>query len=287
MSIGSQTGRNILSKKIPGWFIMGSVTYFTPTLCKLMKIIRPNISSANPSKQVIKYFKDKTNGKKISKVIIYAADAIGKMILNKYPEQETIIKQISPLQLNLKAEFPSYTPVNYASIFTGAKPEIHGITSYTKPILKCETLFDALPDQGKRTALVAVEECSNSIIFQNRDIDYFIKKEDEEIEDTAVEIIKSKKYDLILVDRQDYDRMLHKTTPYSNEAILAFGNIIDSFHKLGNLFLEYNKEYNVAIIFISDHGAHINCLTKKGEHGTDQYDDIMLRHFWGIYPNIV
>jgi len=266
---------------------MDSVTYFTPTICSLMKIPEPNISSANPSTEVIRGFNEKIGGKQISKALIYAPDAIGEMILKKHPYQVSLIKEISSIQIKLKSELPTYTSVNYASMFTGSTPEVHGINAHIKPILECDTLFDALAREEKNTALIAVEDCSNSIIFQNKDIDYFIKKNDEEIENIAIDLIKSEKYDVILVDKQDYDKILHKTTPYSDEAVVAFKKIIDSFTKLSHLFLEKYKDYNRLVTFISDHGAHVNEATQKGDHGTDLYDDVMLRHFWGVYSKKV
>jgi hypothetical protein len=262
---------------------METVTYFTPTLCKLYNIPKPNQSSAKFSNEIIKYSRSLLGKESIQKCLIYAPDAIGKIVFNRYPQLLKEIIRIAPLQIRTLSELPSYTPVSYASMFTGAKPNEHGITIYEKIVLTCDTLFDAFVRAGKCVALIAVDGCSNSIIFQNREIDYFIESNDEMIENRAIELVKTGNYDLILVDRQDYDRALHQTNPYSPKAINALKKLVKGFARINRVFQKINAGSNRLITFVSDHGAHVNPETGKGDHGSDSFEDVMLLHFWGLY----
>jgi hypothetical protein len=263
---------------------METVAYFTPTICRLLNIPKPNLSSAESSNEIINYSGSVLGQESIQKCLIYAPDAIGEVVFNKYPKLLKEIIRIAPLQIRTLSELPSYTPVSYASMFTGAKPNEHGIAKYEKIVLICDTLFDALIRAEKRVALVAVDGCSNSIIFQNREIDYFIEPHDEMIENRAIKLVKSRNYDLILVDRQDYDRALHQTNPYSQKSINALKRLIKGFIRINRIFQKINARSSHLITFVSDHGAHINPETGKGDHGSDSFEDVMLLHFWGVYP---
>jgi predicted AlkP superfamily phosphohydrolase/phosphomutase len=68
------------------------------------------------------------------------------------------VVSFAPIEISLQSVTPPKTPVCFASLFTGAAPDQHGIRKYEKPVLKCDTLFDALIRAGKRGAIVAVRD---------------------------------------------------------------------------------------------------------------------------------
>ncbi len=39
------------------------------------------------------------------------------------------------------------------TMYTGAQPAVHGITAYAKPVIKIDTIFDALIRAGKNPLL--------------------------------------------------------------------------------------------------------------------------------------
>ena len=45
-------------------------------------------------------------------------------------------------------------------MYTGAQPEVHGIRKYEKPVIRIDTLWDALVRAGKKAAIVADNKCS-------------------------------------------------------------------------------------------------------------------------------
>lgn len=257
---------------------MQSLDSVTPTICELMKIRLPRGATAQPLSDVTCKAKSKT----IEKTLVYAPDAIGEWLFQAYkPEFNEVIEE-APIQVRIHSMKPSYTPVCYGSMFTGMKPEEHGITKYMKPVLKVETLFDTMSEAGKKVALVAVKDCSMDLIFRERDIDYYSEKYDPEVTERVLGLLKNADYDLIVAYNQEYDDFIHRSTPTGPEAIEAFRRHIGTFKVLAGAFNKRYMKNNRVIAFLPDHGTHVDPETGKGTHGTDTPDDMEVRHFWGI-----
>jgi hypothetical protein len=248
-----------------------------------MDIPEPSVSSADPMDLILSEAEDILGGEPVEKCLIYAPDAIGEFLFEEHMDWFDPVVEFGPLHFKVASELPSYTPVSYASMFTGAEPSIHGITEYVKPVLACDTLFDALPRSGRKVTLVAVEGCSNSIIFRDRPIEYHIMPLVSQIQPRALGIVQEGRLDVMLVDRQEYDQALHRTEPHSPEALASVKELIDDFRVLAGAFLKRFEELNRLVVFVSDHGAHIDPETKKGTHGSDSPLDVEIRHFWGIH----
>jgi len=244
-----------------------------------MKVRLPRGASAPPIKNLTNIPKRKT----IEKTLIYAPDAIGEWLFQAHkPEFKEVIEE-APIQIQVQSMKPSYTPVCYASMFTGMKPVEHGIIKYMKPVLKVETLFDTMTEAGKKTALVAVKDCSIDLIFRGRDIDYFSEIYDQQVTERVLELLERSDYDLIVAYNQEYDDLMHRTTPTNPEAIKAFRRHLGTFKVLADAFNKRYIDTNRIIAFLPDHGTHVDPESGKGSHGTDTPEDMEVRHFWGIH----
>ena len=193
------------------------------------------------------------------------------------------ILPLVPIQVPLRAVFPPVTPVCFASIFSGAQPDVHGIHHYTRPILECDTIFDALLRANKKVAIVSVVKSSIDSIFRNRAITYFAEKDDQSVMERTLNVIQSDEYDVIVVYQADYDDNLHKTEPFSDICIQSFEQHIHDFKKMATVANEYWQDKSHVIAFTPDHGAHINPSTGKGDHGLDIPEDMNLFHCYGVY----
>lgn len=255
----------------------------TPTICKLMKITPPSCSDGD----IIQSLVERSEVKQISQIekcLIYAPDAIGTNLYKKYPSLFADILQHAPIKVNLYSVVPPKTPVCFASMFTGAMPNIHGIQEYKKSVLECDTLFDALIRAGKKVAIVAVANSSIDCIFRNRNIDYFSEIYDEQVTSRTIQLIEANEHDFIVAYHQEYDDALHKSTPESEIAIEAVKNHVDSFVKIAkHCKLAWGK-YHRLIMFTPDHGAHIDPDTGRGTHGKDISEDMEIYHFYNIAP---
>jgi hypothetical protein len=254
----------------------------TPTICSLVGVEPPKDSRALVIDSVLRASEKILKGEKVERTMIYAPDAIGEGLYRDYKKQFLGVKKAAPIEVEMKSIFPTYTPVCFSSMFTGAQPEVHGIRKYEKPILSCDTLFDAFSREKMKVAIVAVKSSSIDLVFRNREIDYYTEEYDPQVEARVLDVFESKDYDLILVYHQEYDDLMHASTPRDPKALLAFMRHLKSFETLTAAFNKRYTSKNRLVAFTPDHGTHIDSATGKGAHGTDSPEDMDIRHFWGV-----
>ncbi len=242
-----------------------------------MGIEPPKVSSAPTLESVLAAAPDK-----VERILVYAPDAMGHVFLNARPELKKRLVAASDVQVELRAMTPPKTPVCFASMFTGAPPEVHGIRRYERPVLTCDTLFDALARAGKRAAIVAVKDCSMDIIFRSRAIDYFTEDYDSQVTERALELVREGRHEFIVAYNQEYDDVMHKNGPESPEAVAAATRHVETFIRLWQAAEEHWAAHNRALLFVSDHGAHVTSGEKKGDHGEDTPEDMHVLHFWRV-----
>jgi predicted AlkP superfamily pyrophosphatase or phosphodiesterase len=259
---------------------MFPITSITPTICNMMDIPAPSFSTPNLIQPLVDHSQS-LGIDRVDRCLVYAPDAIGTHLYNQHLDSFQRVLHHAPLAVPMQSVFPSVTPVAFASMFTGAEPSVHKITKYEKPVLTMDTLFDALLRAGKKVAIVAVDCCSISIIFQNRALDYFIESYDSDVTARALELIEKDRHDFILAYNQEYDDALHATTPFSNRAIIAMNNHIGAFERLAAACDSSWKSHRSLITFSPDHGAHIG-PNGLGTHGENIPDDMHIHHFFGI-----
>ena len=257
---------------------MYSLDSVAPTICLLMGVPPIRGASAEPIREVLQ-----ASDGEVEKVLLYTPDAIGEGMFRDYLDEFDPIIEVAGLEVPIRSMNPSYTPVCYGSMFTGMKPHEHGIEKYEKPVLKCDTMFDALARAGKKVAIVAVKDSSIDTIFRGRSVDYYSEKYDPEAEERALQLLEEGGHDLILVYHQEYDDVMHRTTPRSPEALEAFRRHLGTFTRFGEAFNKAWAGYDRAIAFLPDHGTHIDAESGRGSHGSDSPEDMEVRHFWGLY----
>ena len=265
---------------------MSSISSVTPTICSLMGIEAPSASVSEPIGVVLNAAAKIVEGKRVEKALIYAPDAIGEWLRRDYAKLFDHVEKIAPIEVAMKSVLPTYTPVCFSSMFTGAPPEVHGIRKYEKPVLGCDTLFDALARAGKKTAIVAVKNSSIDLVFRNRKIDYYTEEYDPQVESRVLKILKTADYDFILAYHQEYDDLMHASTPRDPKALEAFMRHLRSFETLATAFNRRYASRDRVVAFTPDHGTHVDATAGKGAHGTDSPDDVDVRHFWGIYKGV-
>lgn len=220
-------------------------------------------------------------GKLPDRVFIYNPDAVAMWLWQKYTELYTEMLVRTEMTLPVYTVMPSVTPVCFGSMYSGLMPEQHGITSYTKPVLKCGTLFDCAVKAGKRVALIAEKNSSMSIIFGGRDIDYFIFDTVAECNLKALELIEKDEHDLIIDYNGNYDENMHRCSPEGEAAMTALKDNIAAFAKLHDAIAEKWNEHDTVLAFAPDHGCH-EIDGKLGSHGLDMVEDMNILHFYSF-----
>lgn len=265
---------------------MQQITSTTPTICGLMRVPLPRLSTSSVLQSVLDEASRVVGTQPVEKFFAYAPDAIGEMLFRDYAGEFESVLRVAPVHVLLSSVFPSVTPVCFASMFTGAMPKEHGIRIYEKPVLSCDTIFDAFVRAGKKVAIVSTQDSSISRIFLNRPISYFTEKYDQEVNTRLLQLLQGDGFDFMLAYNQEYDDAMHRTTPRSEEALRAMMNHLRNFELLANAFLKRYEHYNRAIVFCPDHGAHIRPETGRGSHGRSLPEDMEVRSFWGIYSGV-
>jgi len=261
-----------------------TIAAVAPTLATLFGIEGPTVGEAAPLSDIVGAARTALGEEPIHRCLVYAPDAIGLHLLHPMPHLFEEIRKAAPLEVHLRSMLPSKTPVCFASMFTGAPPEVHGIRQYERPVLRCDTLFDALLRTGRRAAIVSVAGCSMDRIFRDRAIDYFSEDYDPEVTEAALALMEVDRHDLIVAYHQEYDDSLHETTPFSPRALRAVDHHVAAFWRLVDMAHTAWKRHNHAIVFAPDHGARLDPASGKGTHGGDTPEEMNVAHFWGFWP---
>lgn len=223
----------------------------------------------------------KLKGEKIDRAVIYNPDAVALWLYMKYTHKLTKAALCSDIAMPMLSVMPSVTPVCFASMYTGVMPDVHGIKKYEKPVLSTHTLFDSFVENGKKAAIVSTSGDSISKIFLEREIDYFIYDEIEDVNKKAFELIDEDKYDLIVIYNGNYDGTMHKYGPESAESMAALDHNVEYYSQLVEKINNQWKDHNVFYGFCPDHGCH-EIDGECGSHGLDMEEDMNVVHFYGI-----
>lgn len=228
------------------------------------------------------------------RAVLYHADAVGMYMWQQYTDLFAPVYRNTTLSLPFISTVSSFTPVAHASMYTGLDPKDHGIQSYTRPQLECSTLFDVLIAQGKRVAILAQDDSTFLHIFAGRELDYFEEPNAICIQEKALELIESDKYDVISIHTFDYDNAAHFYGPESKEGINAIALEAEGFERIAKLIRSKNDGRRTLLTYSPDHGQHpvgsigdepeaegVDTSKFKGMHGTKKIEDMNILHFFG------
>lgn len=261
-----------------------SIGDLTPTICEINNIPFPEQCGGTPIAVVVDHAQRLFDGEgKNEKTFIYCPDAVGEIHRQHYPELLARVEKVAGIRLLSSGVMPSVTPVCFGTIFSGASPEVHGITRYAKPVLEVETLFDVAPKAGKKVAIVAVNTCSIDMIFRKRNVDYYSMQTDARCREMAEKILRTDDYDIIVCYSTDYDHFSHKTGCDSETSVTCLKNCVQYFEDFARLTDEIWSKYNRTLVWAPDHGNHPVSET-SGTHGTNTADDMLVNHFYRITP---
>lgn len=239
--------------------------------------------AARASGELVSYIDSAFGGEGADRIFMYNPDAVAEWIYRKYPDFTKEVSAICDMELPFATVMPSVTPVCFGTMYTGAQPAVHGIQKYEKPVIRIDTLFDALLRAGKRVAIVADCACSMGKIFLEREMDYFIYPTIEEINAKAAELILKDEHDFIAVYNGNYDAKMHKTGTESKEALAELRTNSRTFGMFAEMIRTHWKMHRALVGFAMDHGCHDidgNC----GSHGLDMDEDINIVHLYKAFP---
>ena len=254
---------------------MHCITDVAATVSSLLGFASPN--GGEPMAEVTSLFKDG----RADRVLMYNPDAVAWWVFTKYRDKFAKCLARDPLVMEMRSVMPSVTPVCFASMYSGLTPDGHGIKCYTKPVLACQTLFDAAIAAGIRPAIVSETGASVSMIFREREMDYYIYDSVGEVTRKALELIRGGTHRLVVAYHGDYDHFMHRNGPEGDEALAALDANAEAYCALCDAAAESwgGKGLSWAAAFATDHGCHLidgGC----GSHGLDMPEDMEVAHLW-------
>lgn len=259
-----------------------SLTRLAASVATAMAITPPReADSAVPQVQAL--VQNNAKSGKAERVLLFNPDAIGQWLYQRYTMEFAPVMERTQLVLPMLAAFPPVTPVCFATMYTGAAPAVHGIQKYEKPVVKTDSLFDALARAEKKTALVAVEGSSMDLIFRNREIDYYTEKDDAAAVARGKLLLEDSDYEVICVYVQAYDDNMHDTEPESPESYAAMVQHMKDFALLADTAKKAWEKYDTLVVFAPDHGIH-KTIFGVGDHYADIPEDMNMLHFYGFQP---
>ena len=214
------------------------------------------------------------------RVVLYHADAVGMYIWQKYTQRFAAVYAQTTLALPFISTVESVTPVAHASMYTGLDPAQHGIQTYVRPQLQCDTLYDALLRAGKKPAVLATVDSTFHHIFAGRSMDYFTAANAVEIQEKALELIDGDQYDLLSIHTFDYDNAAHQYGPESKEALNALSLEIRVFQEIAEALRKFSGKHRILYAYCPDHGQHLE-PGGVGAHGSKMIEDMNILHFFG------
>ena len=252
------------------------------SLAQAMGVEAPECA-AKSAECLSQYVEEKLAGKKADRIFMYNPDAIAEWVYRKYPALMKEAIKRTELEVPFCAVMPSVTPVCFGTMYTGAQPDVHGIQKYEKPVIKLESIFDVLIRAGRKPVIIAETNSSMSKIYLERDMDYFICANVNEINAMAADVIKRDEHDFILVYNGNYDSTMHKMGPESTVSLGELRANVRTFAMFSELISKYWKNHNTLVGFAMDHGCH-EIDGGCGSHGLDMDEDLNIMHFYKAYP---
>lgn len=264
-----------------------SLAHFASTISNVMGIEPPECAEPAIS-WVCDALKDISKDG-FDRVLIHNPDAVGMWLYEKYPDAFTPVLKHTHITIPFRSPMPSVTPVCFATMYTGAMPEKHGIQAYAKPIVPIDTFFEAAVRAGKKVAIVSVESASMSNIFVGKGADIYNCNHEATIVAKANELILEDKYDVICVYTYKFDSINHKMGPGAKETVDALYDQGFYFDSLVSTVKRNWKHHNTLVAFAPDHGVHTAAnefnskgLPVKGHHGSDRPADLNILHYLGV-----
>lgn len=243
-----------------------------PTVCSLLGIRVPASADSEPHPSVIDTIGETT------KICVVVIDALGMSTWKGAKKRTPTLNRLESVHGSvIHSVMTSITPVNFATMLTGASPETHGITNREMP-LRHETVFHVMREIGLRSATAARAQSSLGILISPHSDKPGLAESNTDAEVTEIAVSRLfDGYNLVWVHLLDVDDAGHKFGPSSRESMDAVSRADGNLRRI----LETARDNDYSVIVLADHGQHdTDEGGYKGTHGTDMSQDIEVPFLW-------
>ena len=250
-----------------------------PTVCKVLGIRPPSSAQSIHLTEVVDSLGN------TDKLIVVVIDAFGVSTWRKGREKVPTVNLMESIHGTvIHSVMKSITPVNFATMLTGASPETHEITDREMP-LRHETVFDVMRESGLRSATAARGLSSLGILISPLADRPGIAESNLDVEVTDIAVKRLREgFNLIWVQLLDVDDAGHAFGPYSDESMEA---LVRADGNLGSILVAA-KENDYSVIVLADHGQHVSDSDpSKGTHGMSMPEDIEVPFLWANNDELI
>ena len=246
-----------------------------PTVSWLLGVRPPCQSSIPPLKEVIDAM---GRQERLSLVVI---DSLGEDLREAHHAQLPHLCTLAAHnRLVLEAESPPYTPVNCATMATGASFGQHRVRK-RHDRLETETLYDVMAKCAMKGLIVAGKECTLSLLIPGAavSVEKTMPHGDLDVLETAKRVIKERRPDFLWIYFTGFDEAAHHHGPESAEAGQALLRIDRA---LGELMALWGL-FGYGALITADHGHHRSsdsAAEMKGVHDGSVETDLYVPLIW-------
>ncbi|MGQ9631310.1 MAG: alkaline phosphatase family protein [bacterium] len=216
------------------------------------------------------------------RLAVVVIDALGASIWDGNRGVTPTLNALSNEHLiRIRAVEPAKTPVNFATMATGAHPDVHGIRDRTEK-LGLETLFDVLRRRGMRSGVAARAMSSLGMLLAPlADLPRIAQSNlDEDVTRLAVEMIEGEAPEFVWVQLLDVDSVGHKYGTLSDELREAVKGADRHLRDIVGAMA--GRGYG--LLAFADHGQHdaIDPDTgrRRGTHDGSVEEDLLVPFIW-------
>ena len=238
-----------------------------------------------PAPSMVPTSKRATNGERISRrfiTIVIDGCRADRLLEANTPFIDRLRKEGTDYT-DTSTVYPARTVTGFSSMFTGAPPSVHGMSSNFVPSLgvKCESIFDGLRKEGLTGKLVGIAHLIDA--FGHNDVETVTAvTNNDEIDDAltarAQAVIQRDDPDLLILQLLSVDQTGHARGSYNSEYLAK----IEESDRIIQRFLEWCDSVGylneATVLITADHGQGIGI----GGHGhmspTERYVPCIL---WG------
>ena len=216
-----------------------------------------------------------------ARVAVLVPDGLGLYAWNLWRSEMPFLEGLrAAAGVTLASVMPSITPVNFATMVTGADPDGHGIRSFHDDFA-CETLFDVVRASGGKSAGIGFGGYTGSELL-GRSADIWGKVDggtDDAIANAILEIAGRSRPEFLIAQLGRVDDAFHRHGPSSSEVV----PMLRETDRRLRLVVERLAGFDYGILILADHGHHDvdePSLGLRGTHGTESPEDCLVPCTW-------
>lgn len=244
-----------------------------PTLCRLLGIRPPNLALQPPIRAVIDAM---GRQERLSLVVI---DSLGENLRQIHCAHLPCLNALAVHgHMVLEAEKPPYTPVNIATMATGASFEQHRVRK-RRDRPEAQTFHDVMDQCAMKARIVAGKESTLSLMIPGAAVPVAqsMPDGDLDVQEAAKEVMRGLRPDFLWIYFTGFDGVSHRHGPESAEAGQALSLIDRALGELMPLF----RLFGYGVLITADHGHH--CISRdgmKGIHDGSVESDLLVPLVW-------